>query len=58
MVVKKEFSSEEIKKLGRRLLYYRGIGMRWCKLEKMFGIEARKLEEILGEYKGMRGIRR
>jgi len=56
--VKKEFSSEEIKKLGRRLLYYRGIGMRWCKLEKMFGIEARKLEEILGEYKGMRGIRR
>jgi len=48
--LRSEFAETEIKEVGRSAKYYRGLGMRWCKLEKIFSLDRREIKLIIQLY--------
>jgi hypothetical protein len=42
---------DKIQRLGKQLVYYRGLGMRWCTLEKQFKMTTKEMKRIICLYK-------
>lgn len=45
--------SKDEKRIGKAVKEYRKIGMRWCKLERIFKMSQRDLENIVSRYEAM-----
>ena len=44
---------DEIRTIGKQLVHYRSIGMRWCKLRKMFNKTDREMKRIISLYNAL-----
>ena len=47
----KDWTEKEIREIGRAAKYYRELGMRWCKLERIFDLDRMEIKRILCLYK-------
>lgn len=45
--------SEDEKRIGKAVKEYRKIGLRWCKLERMFKMSHIDLKNIVSRYESM-----
>lgn len=45
--------SKDEERIGKALVEYLKIGMRWCRLERILRMSKRELENILSRYKAI-----